>query len=268
LLAPLGINERLARTSVYRLAREGWLESRQTGRRSRYRLTRQGLRRFEGAYRRIYATPLGAWDGTWQLVVAPPAAIEEDKRRELRKELWWEGFGTVTPGLFIRPTRAGTDAALAATARALGVQRSVVLLTARDLPTGGGKRLKTAAGEWWNLRILAAEYRSFLRRFSRVIGAFDERAEHDPQQCFVVRTLLIHAFRRAMLHDPQLPAELLPRNWPGPAASALCRDFYRLTHRQAERHLASTLATELGELPAAAAYFYRRFGGLERCKLK
>src|SRR5436190_15250989 len=34
LLAPLGLNERLVRTSVYRLARDGWLASRQAGRRS------------------------------------------------------------------------------------------------------------------------------------------------------------------------------------------------------------------------------------------
>ena len=35
LMAPFGINERLVRTSVFRLARDGWLASRQAGRRSR-----------------------------------------------------------------------------------------------------------------------------------------------------------------------------------------------------------------------------------------
>jgi phenylacetic acid degradation operon negative regulatory protein len=65
LLAPLGLNERLVRTSVYRLARDGWLASRQAGRRSLYRLTAQGRRRFESAYRRIYAPPSDAWYGYW-----------------------------------------------------------------------------------------------------------------------------------------------------------------------------------------------------------
>ena len=42
-----------------------------------------------------------------------------------------------------------------------------------------------------------------------------------------MRTLLIHAYRRVLLRDPQLPAALLPLDWPGAAAYALCRDFYR-----------------------------------------
>jgi hypothetical protein len=31
----------------------------------------------------------------------------------------------------------------------------------------------------------------------------------DPEQCFLVQTLLMHDFRRALLHDPQLPVQLL-----------------------------------------------------------
>src|SRR5215831_9226156 len=57
LMAPFAVNERLVRTSVYRLATEGWLAARQSGRRSLYRLTAQGARKFEHAYRRIYASP-------------------------------------------------------------------------------------------------------------------------------------------------------------------------------------------------------------------
>lgn len=262
LLAPLGINERLTRTSVYRLTREGWLDSRQEGRRSLYRLTPQGRRRFESAYRRIYAAPAAGWDGTWQIVIAPPGEIDDATRRELRKELWWEGFGTLVPGLFVRPSRADGDGALMAILRALGVQREVALLAARDTPMDKVRTLKSFAAVCWDLDRVAAEYRAFLRRFARVLRAFDNVATHDPEQCFVVRTLLMHEFRRATLHDPQLPVELLPRDWPGPAAYALCRDFYRLTHRQAERHLAVTLETEHGPLPPAAAYFYQRFGGL------
>jgi phenylacetic acid degradation operon negative regulatory protein len=65
-----------------------------------------------------------------------------------------------------------------------------------------------------------------------------------------------------LLRDPQLPATLLPLDWPGAAAYALCRDFYRLTHRAAEQHLTATLRSAHGNLPAASAAFYARFGGL------
>src|SRR5512144_1193638 len=47
LFEPFGINERLVRTSVFRLAREGWIVAKPMGRRSLYRLTRAGARRFE-----------------------------------------------------------------------------------------------------------------------------------------------------------------------------------------------------------------------------
>ena len=41
-LEPFGINQRLVRTSVFRLAKEGWLRSEQIGRRSYYSLTPDG----------------------------------------------------------------------------------------------------------------------------------------------------------------------------------------------------------------------------------
>ena len=42
LVVPLGINERLLRTSVFRLVAQGWLRSERHGRRSLYRLSPQG----------------------------------------------------------------------------------------------------------------------------------------------------------------------------------------------------------------------------------
>jgi phenylacetic acid degradation operon negative regulatory protein len=78
----------------------------------------------------------------------------------------------------------------------------------------------------------------------------------------VVRTLLIHEYRRVILRDPLLPESLLPPNWPGSAARRLCRTLYQVTHRQTEQHLVATLQTPNGPLPEAAPYFFARFGGL------
>lgn len=260
LLAPFGINERLTRTSVYRLAREGWLAARQDGRRSRYRLTAEGSRRFEHAYRRIYAPPVDRWDGGWELIVAPPKAISKRARHNLGKELGWEGFGALGPWLFVRPSAPPDSAALSDPLRGLGIERQIAVLAARDL--AGARPLGAFARQCWNLQSVAAEYRRFVARFGRVIRAFDGDAARDPQQCFVVRTLLIHEFRRMSLHDPRLPAELLPAAWPGPAAYALCRNLYRRTYGCAERHLAATIESGRGPLPPPARHFYERFGGL------
>src|SRR6516165_6898169 len=69
LAAPFGLTERLVRTSVARLAREGWLTAQRRGRRSEYRLTRNGAARFAAATRRIYGENPHDWNGRWTLVL-------------------------------------------------------------------------------------------------------------------------------------------------------------------------------------------------------
>jgi phenylacetic acid degradation operon negative regulatory protein len=261
LLAPFGVNERLVRTSVFRLVRDGWLETKPIGRRSLYRLTKSGDRRFEQANRRIYAPPLEQWDGTWELVIATGTTAAQ--RRALALELGWDGFGTFAPGVHARPAR--TPSAFARMAAALKLADRIVVVRAHDDDGLGARTLASVAPGAWDVRGVAADYRRFLSRFGGVIERFREApsGELNAGQAFVVRTLLIHAFRRVLLRDPQLPAALLPLDWPGGAAYALARDFYRLTHRAAEKHLAATLADAGGRLPPALPWFYRRFGGLD-----
>ncbi len=260
LLAPLGLNERLVRTSVYRLARDGWLASRQAGRRSVYRLTAQGRKRFENAYRRIYAAPSEAWDGHWDLIVCPSPS--GGIRRGMRRELAWERFGAIAAGVYARPARPGQTAA-AEIVGALAHAPDVVLFRGREVAPGA-MPLESLLKHSWDLKSLDADYRRFIGRFRRVVELLREDAAPDPGQCFVVRTLLIHEYRRVSLHDPQLPAAMLPAGWHARDAYALCRDFYRLTHRCAEQHLAATLEAAGGMFPPAASYFYQRFGGLAR----
>jgi len=255
LLAPFNVNERLVRTSVFRLARDGWLEGSSHGRVSRYRLTRDGARRFDDAHRRIYERPDDEWHGDWELVLCDGLAAAA--RAALRRELAWAGFGELAPNAFLRPRAARR--ALPSALLVPAIARHVVTMRATDLP--GAAPIASVTARAWNLDALAADYRRFLQRFGAVIERFAEDGAHDPAQCFLVRTLLIHAYRRVLLRDPLLPAALLPLDWPGAAAYALCRDFYRRTHRCAERHLVATL-THGGALSRADPSFYARFGGL------
>src|ERR1700686_4396688 len=91
LARPFGLTERLVRTSVARLARDGWLISRREGRRSEYRLSPTGEDRFAEATRRIYGEIPQSWDGQWTLIILPPATGR--RRQEIRDELRWLGFG-------------------------------------------------------------------------------------------------------------------------------------------------------------------------------
>ena len=105
LAAPFGLPERLVRTSVARLAQDGWLAARRSGRNSEYRLTEPGRRRFAAATRKIYGERPHSWDGRWTLLVLPslPAASGNGRER-LREELRWLGFGQVGAGVLAHPS--------------------------------------------------------------------------------------------------------------------------------------------------------------------
>src|SRR6056297_3639725 len=65
------------RVALFRLARDGWIERRQEGRKSFYRLSPDGIARFGPATRRIYAPGPGP-DTTLRLAVLPQGAEMPD----------------------------------------------------------------------------------------------------------------------------------------------------------------------------------------------
>lgn len=259
LVEPLGLNERMVRTSVYRLSREKWLVSEQLGRRSHYSLTTSGKRRFEHAYRRIYFAPQDTWAGEWQLVLIP-SSLGGAQRDALRKELAWAGYGSLASGILAHPS-ADADALLDILQEA-GAHDKVVAMKAANISALTSKPMLELVRDCWNLDDLAARYLDFIELFRPLLRTMRSVSKLDPQQCFLVQTLLMHDFRRALLHDPQLPSQLLPANWSGGIARELCRDLYSITFPLAQQHLMAVCETVNGPLPAAAPYFYERFGGL------
>lgn len=264
LLASFGVSDRLVRTSVFRLAEEGWLEAQREGRRSSYTLTARGVRRFERAYQRIYA-PLNQsgqdWQGEWTVVFGLAGSFDAVERGALRKELLWEGFCMIAPGVFAHPSSQAE--ALKEILERVGVSDKVFACHASDLSGFGARPLSDLIAHGWELDAVIADYRRFIEQFQALCDYLRQENNCTPEQAFVIRTLLIHAFRRVQLHDPQLPLALLPADWPGTAAYALCRELYRLTYLGAEQHLEATLQNEEQEIGRAEPYFYARFGGLE-----
>ena len=108
----------------------------------------------------------------------------------------------------------------------------------------------------WHLAELAERYRRFVADFEPLVT---HAVKLDPQTSFVVRTLLIHEFRRIVLTDPDLPDSLLPKDWPGRAAAELTKSLYAKVAERSARYV-QTLENEAGVLPAPHVAFYRRFG--------
>ena len=252
-----GINERLVRTSVFRLAQDGWLQSRQIGRRSYYSLTEQGRERFEQATQKIYGEPASTWDGTWTLVLL--SGVDPATRDLVRKELGWLGYGALSPSVLAHtaPDMAGLDLAL----ERLGVADELVVMSGRTERNEAGMRL--LAQETWNLEDIDERYVSFVERFRPLIKEHGKDANVSPKSAFLVRTLLIQEYRKVLLRDPQLPEELLPTGWHGTAAHQLCRNLYQAVYAAADIYLTDTLETAEGPLPPPSAAFMQRFGGLQ-----
>ncbi|KQQ47400.1 transcriptional regulator [Duganella sp. Leaf126] len=262
LLAPFGVNDRLLRTAVFRLAQEGWLGARRDGRRSAYAITPDAMARFSHAYRRIYAEPHAHWDGHWTLVLSGERALTPAERTAVRKELLWEGYSVMAPGILAHP--AAEPAALADVLGRLGVSGKLFVVRAATVPGVGARPLGELVATGWDLRAVAAAYELFIARFAPLRDALGARGtgQPTPQQAFVIRTLLIHAYRRVQLHDPQLPADLLPSPWPGTDAYALARQLYLAVHVAAEQHIDTVLRRADPAAAPAEAAFYARFGGL------
>jgi len=260
LLLPFDVNERLVRTSSFRLAEEGWLESDRDGRRSRYSLTALGKRRFAHAYRRIYTPPPTSWNGEWTLVVMSKGGNGIAERSELRRELEWEGFGPLAPGVYAHP--CADLRMLGEILDQLGLSQRAVVLSARDLAGLSARPATALAEECWNLDAVRLQYREFLARFEPLAGLCASGKSFTPKTAFVVQTLLIHSFRRVSLHDPRLPAALLPTDWPGHAAYELCRSLYQLSFRGAQAFLVSKMS-ELSTSPPIPTEVLERFGGFE-----
>ena len=258
LAQPFGLTERLVRTSVARLAGDGWLLARRDGRRSEYRITPTGRDRFAEATRRIYGAIPDSWGGQWTLLILPPA--NGGRRQDVREELRWLGFGQVTPGVFAHPNWSVEEAR----AGLKGVEGAAAALLMKSSSEGSETDRRLVASGW-DLGDLTRRYRRFLETFTPVADAVGPTAVGPmatDEAAFIIRTLLIHEYRKIHLQDPLLPPALLPVNWVGAAAYDLSKHLYSAVFAAAERYLTNTASTTTEPLPPADSSAYTRFGGL------
>lgn len=258
-LGDFGVNERLVRTSVFRLSRDGWLEVNQVGRRSYYSLTDIGREKFEQATLRIYGDPRQQWDGDWCLMLL--TGLDGEQKDALRKDLGWLGFGAISSNVLAhpRPDMAATEALLAQG----NMNGKLVVMRGTALGRKQDDAMRTLVRKSWNLDEMDLHYRSFIAQFRPLFRAAQKASTIDPQLAFPIRILLIQEYRRILLRDPLLPAELLPEGWNGTAAYQLCRNLYRLVYGPADEFMSDAFETAEGPLPPPAPEFYTRFGGLD-----
>jgi phenylacetic acid degradation operon negative regulatory protein len=217
----LGFTPSAARQAVVRSTREGWLEAERIGRRSRMRLTPSSAELLRDGARRIYEFGRPAtWDGRWLLVVLRVPEPRRELRHRLTTQLAWAGFGSLGGGLWITPH--GDREAL------VHAEEPAQLLSFRAELGALGDTGKVIS-EAWDLPGLREHYDQFLADF----------ADPDPGDVaavFAAQTALVHAWRRFPFTDPDLPGDLLPRDWPRPRAYELFRARHERWAPAAQAH--------------------------------
>jgi phenylacetic acid degradation operon negative regulatory protein len=239
--AGLDIDGNVVRTAMSRLTAEGWFARSKVGRNSFYRLERKGEQTFAAATRHIYDPPPSEWNGRFDLLLIGGVEARDAAREALKNA----GFGNPLPGVFVAP------AGLPVPEEAAGAIRLDVS-AAPDM----ARRL---LAESWTLERTAEAYAKFTTTFAPLQAWLSRDASLSDADAFTARILLIHHYRRIVLRDPLLPAELLPKDWPGRRARALCGAIYRTLLPASERWLDAHATAENGPLPAAVEELARRF---------
>jgi phenylacetic acid degradation operon negative regulatory protein len=139
------------------------------------------------------------WRGEWTTVVITTVGADARTRAELRNDLLQNRFGELREGLWLRPANLDTHFPAEITANAR-------LLTSRDDDPAG------LAALLWDLPAWATTARQLLDE----IGS----APDIPGR-FVAAAAIV----RHLLADPVLPADLLPRDWPGEQLRQAYADF-------------------------------------------
>lgn len=172
-------------------------------------MTERARLRLDEAGARIYRTRATGWDGRWHVRVLTPIA-ERRRRERVRGQLRFLGMAPVSDSTWVSP-----HASVEVDRLLLDEGLVAVCLTTTDIgPTDVLLEAFDVAG-------LAAAYDAWLVEAAGIVadaGAPAASGEH--VAAFVVRSRLLHSWRKFLFSDPGLPASLLPRDWPGRRAAA------------------------------------------------
>ena len=223
LLRAFDVADDNARVVMSRLRREGFFETQRDGRSTTYVITPSTLRTLDEGRERIFARDEQAWTGDWHMVIYQVPETARSSRERLRNGLSWLGFGPLAPSTWVsaHDRRSGVDMLFADEPDA-----RVDQVTSR---TGGLEEDRAMAARCWDLQRLADGYRDWLRDWQ------DAAEPTDGAAALVARTRLVHAYRKFPFSDPDLPAALLPADWPGTAAHAVFLHRYEQMREPAER---------------------------------
>jgi len=249
LLAEFGITADGARAAMRRLAARGLLTVARSGRTTGYGIpARTSEVIVERTHRMLtFGASAPAWDGQWTVVAFSVPENAREVRGALRARLRVLRFAALYDGVWVSPYDQVEQAR--AVLDELDVPTATVL-RATEPPGGGGGAGPVGA---FDLEPLAEDYRTFVERY-RPLLAEVEAGRVGPADALRLRTALRVDWRRFPESDPDLPAELLPADFPRAGAQRVFAQIYDRLGPLAELRFRQLLGAVSPELAALARH--------------
>lgn len=190
------------RTAISRLVAQGWLEPAHRDGSRGYAATPAARERWTHAHTRIYADGPAAWDGRWHLVHVGSGG-ERRRRDQVATTLAYLGYGRLGGSVWVSPRQSPE--------LAVSLEGLEAPWVAVHGPLDGGQNPAEIAAAVWDLDQLRDDYEQFSAR----VESEQPSPTPSPAQAYADRTRLVHEWRRFLFRDPDLPAAVLPPDWPG-----------------------------------------------------
>src|SRR5271157_927805 len=238
LLANFGLSEQAVRSAISRMSRNGLLKVRRVGRRSYYSLTDAGRTLLTEGARRIFKRKTTKWDGTWNIVTYTIPERTRKTRDIFRQELSWLGYGPLSEATWLSPYDMTSE--VNELAGKLKIKNRVLIFNSKQV----GSVNPSGIVNWcWDLNKIHERYGNFIDKYQDKLKDHQKRLQAgeviEPGECFVERFHLIHEYRKLPFYDPDLPIELLPKNWLRPQAASLFSEYHNLLASKANEYFDS-----------------------------
>ena len=220
LLAEFDITEQSARRALNRLTRRGLLQSTRRG-----QTTHCGIRPDALPIVRETATRIVSfgthdervWDGHWTVVAFSVPEARRELRHMIRTRLHLLGFATLYDGLWCSPWDEQDPV--------LNMVDELGIASATVMRAEINEQSRVQALAAWDLEALKERYVKFEQEFSPMLDA-SSSGELTASEALVTRTRVMDGWRNFLSLDPDLPAALLPSDWPRPQMRELFVELY------------------------------------------
>ena len=238
LLANFDLSQQAVRSAISRMSRKGLIKMRRVGRRSYYSLTSKGRTLLTEGATRIFKRKTNKWEGSWSIVTYSIPEKTRETRDIFRRELGWLGYGALSDATWVSPYDMTRE--VSELAERLNIENCVQIFSARQVGSANPKDIMN----WcWDLDKIHEKYSDFVDKYQRKLKDHRKRLHAgeviEPGECFVERFHLIHEYRRLPFYDPDLPLELLPRNWLRPQAASIFGEYHDLLANKANEYFDS-----------------------------